>query len=256
MRSVYHLLQERLNSRNGLPVGKERFVTHAPYEHRRVIAVNAYHLFQLPEHIPLKSLDVLFLHGISTGRPTAIHFRTGRTPKRDFRPKEHALTVTSVRESRSMGIMATANHVKTDFLHHPYVAAHGFLSDSVSPSSMILMYIRPPEKEMLPVQEETFVGRPLKPTETERHFFTIHQFTPFVQATHHRIQMRMRRMPQSHALYFIGRQVEVRQTLRFHAPEGLSFSHDAPVLIQYLYSQFVWSSLVRHIAHIGLYTYR
>ena len=63
-------------------------------------------------------------------------------------------------------------------------------------------------------------------------------------------------MPQSHALYFIGRQVEVRQTLRFHAPEGLSFSHDAPVLIQYLYSQFVWSSLVRHIAHIGLYTYR
>ena len=63
-------------------------------------------------------------------------------------------------------------------------------------------------------------------------------------------------MPQSHALYFIGCQVEVCQTLRFHAPDGLSFSHDAPVLIQYLYPQFVWAFLFRQVTHIGLYTYR
>ena len=69
--------------------------------------------------------------------------------------------------------MAATNHVEAGFLHHPHVSPHGLFGHGIAPTSLVLVDIRPPEEEMFPVKEKTFVGCPLEPPEAERHFFAV-----------------------------------------------------------------------------------
>lgn len=63
--------------------------------------------------------------------------------------------------------MGATNEVESGFFHHTHVTPHAGFGHGIAPSGMILMYISPSQIEVLAIQEEAFVCRPLHPSESQ-----------------------------------------------------------------------------------------
>ena len=74
--------------------------------------------------------------------------------------------------------MRTTDEIKASLFHQQDIPPHGRFRHGISPACLILMYIYSFEKQVLSVQEKTFVGSPLKPTKPERSFYSVYQRLP------------------------------------------------------------------------------
>ena len=80
--------------------------------------------------------------------------------------------------------MAASDDVEAGLFHHPHIAPHGFFRHGIAPSGLVLMHVGPVEKEMFPVQEETFVRRPFEPSEAKIRFLAVYQLPSLVKFAH------------------------------------------------------------------------
>ena len=147
--------------------------------------MDSYHLGQLRFHTAVESGTTFCFHRISTGIPVPVRPKPPIPQKAFSDQKSMPSRSQASTKSRGMRIMGATNEVESGFFHHTHVTPHAGFGHGIAPSGMILMYISPSQIEVLAIQEEAFVCRPLHPSESPNRLCTVeHPAFPRQRADH------------------------------------------------------------------------